>query len=149
MANPDAENSQRPSRHPKFSGALTFAFVAVLWVGLGFGAKYAWAVCSPFFSSNGISFLGGEQAANATYSNYDYWNYCTVYSSIADKYIPVSNFTWTDAQQTTNFKQNWICTYQGRTDNYYTANCTWLSNITAFWESAPTANLNQSVLILR
>ena len=138
MTYPDAENSENPSPQPKSRGGLAFALVAVLWVGLGFGVKYAWAVCTPYWSSYGITFTNGQQASNATNSNYDYWNYCNVYIPTNGDYTPVSNLTWTLTTQSSYFKENWNCSYNGRWDFYFTINCTWSSNVTAFWESDST-----------
>jgi hypothetical protein len=104
-------------------------------------------VCTAYFTANGISFTNGEQAANATNSNYDYWNYCVTLSLTTGAYVAPSTLNWTNASQAQQYKQSWVCTYNDRTDTYFPVNCSWGSNITAFWQ-APASTV-QSVLILR
>jgi len=147
LTQPDAENSGYLSHRPKSRGVLAFALVAALWVGFGFGLRPAWAVCTAWFTANGISFVNGEQAANAANSNYDYWNYCKTLSLTTGVYVNPSTLTWNLTSEAQQYKQSWVCTYQGRNDTYFPVNCSWGSNITAFWESP--AQQTNSVLILR
>ena len=142
----------------KKNTAAAYTLLALLWVGLGLGVQPLWALCLSYFSTAGISFLNGMQAANATNTNYYYWNYCTVYNSTQSAYVtPASQLNpgatgYTLQQQTVVLKQNWICSYNNRTDIYYSINCSWQSNITAFWAAEapePTCSLTANPSTIR
>jgi len=149
LSQPEAERTDLLSPQPKSRSAFTFVLVAVLWLGFGLGLRQAWASCTAYFVANNITFLNGENAQNATNSNYDYYQYCSTYNASAGKYVKLTAITWSSvAVETDQYKQNWICSYNGRNDTYFGLNCSWGSNITAFWESEPQQQL-QSVLILR
>ena len=152
MPNRDAENSEKPSHHSRAGGVLAFALVAVLWIGLGFGLKSAWAQCTAYFQANGITMIGGVQSAGTASlpnSNYNYYTFCTVFDPSTGAQTSPGAITWTTSLQTTLYKQTWKCSYNGHNDTYFPINCTWQSNITAFWLTPAPGQQNKSLLILR
>ena len=145
------ENTESPESLPqpsKFRNVCALILVAVLWIGLGFGLMPAWAVCTPWFQTNGVTFVGGIQSPGSN-SNYDYYTYCTVFNPTTGAQTSPSAITWNTAEQTTLFKQTWLCSYHGHNETYFPINCTWQSNITAFWLTPAPGGNNPSVLILR
>ena len=137
MTTPDAENSGKPSRHPKAMSLFALTLVGVLWFAFSYNVPTVCAICTPYWTQFGITFVNGEQAQDATNSNYNYWNYCTLLIPATGVYTPASSLTWTTTSQTAQFKDSWSCTYNGKTDLYFPSNCSWASNITAFWKTAP------------
>lgn len=140
-----------PTRRPKFTAFWAFGLVAILWFGFAasFGTPTVCAQCTAFFQANGITFIGGAQApstASLPNSNYNYYNYCTVYypAAVPPGQTSPQAIPWTTTLQTTLFRQTWVCNYNNRTNTYFPINCTWQSNITNFWNSAPNCTLAAS-----
>lgn len=147
MAHTDTENTALPSRYPKASALLAIALLGALWLGFLYDTPSVCAQCTSYFQANGITFIGGQAAANTASlpnSNFNYYQYCTVFLPTTGVQTSPRSITWTTTLQTTLFRQTWICNYDGATDTYFPVNCTWQTNITAFWRHAPQCTLAAS-----
>lgn len=144
---PESEHSQKPVHRSMWVSALSIVLLALMWVGFGYDAPTVCAQCTAFYQANGITFIGGQQSINTASlpnSNYNYYQYCTVFLPTTGVQTSPKSITWTTTLQTTLFRQTWICNYNGATNTYFPINCTWQSNITAFWSPPPQCSLTAS-----